>query len=87
MTELLSSEHIFSIIERYYAGCNEADAAKMMGCFNDDAVHYFPLGTHSAPWRSAKTIANKWVQCVENLGSRWTLDRILCQPETHESVV
>ncbi len=87
MTELLSSEHIFSIIERYYAGCNEADAAKMMGCFNDDAVHYFPLGTHSAPWRSAKTISNKWVQCVENLGSRWTLDRILCQPETHESVV
>ncbi len=87
MTELLSSEYFCSFIERYYAGCNEADAAKMMGCFNDDAVHYFPLGTHSAPWRSAKTISNKWVQCVENLGSRWTLDRILCQPETHESVV
>jgi hypothetical protein len=49
MTELLSSEYICSFIERYYAGCNEANAAKMMGCFTDDAVHYFPPGTHSAP--------------------------------------
>ena len=47
MTELLSSEYICSFIERYYAGCNEADAFKMMGCFTDDAVHYFPPGTHS----------------------------------------
>ena len=64
MTELLSSEYICSFIERYYADCNEADGAKMMGCFTDDAVHYVPLGTHSAPWRNAKTIVNLWVQCV-----------------------
>ena len=87
MAELLSSKYIFSFIERYYAGCNEADGAKMMGCFTDNAVHYFPPGTHSAPWRNAKTIVNIWAQCVEKLGSRWTLDRILCQPETLETLV
>ena len=87
MAELLRLEYICSFIERYYADCNEADGAKMMGCFTDDAVHYFPPVTHSSPWRNAKTIVNIWVQCVEKLGSHWTLDRILCQHETHESVV
>jgi ketosteroid isomerase-like protein len=59
MTELLSSEYICSFIERHYAGCNAADAAKMMSCFTDDAVHYFPPGTYSASWRNEKTIVNK----------------------------
>lgn len=87
MAKLLSSEHMHATIRRYYDGCNEADAAKMIGCFTPDAVHYFPPGTKSAPWRGAQTIANKWVWCVDNLGSRWTLDRVLCQPDTDEAVV
>ena len=49
MTELLSSEYNCSFIERYYADCNEADGAKMMDCFTNNAVHYFPPVTHSAP--------------------------------------
>jgi len=74
-------------IEAYYAGCNTADKARMTACFTPDAVHYFPPGTKSSPWVGSETIAEKWVWCVENLGSRWTLERVLCQPDTDEAVV
>ena len=84
---MLTPEHMRATIARYYAGCNAADAAEMTACFTPDAVHYFPPGTRSAPWTGAETIAQKWVWCVESLGSRWTLDRVLCQPETDEAVV
>lgn len=87
MTAPLSTPHMRATIERYYAGCNAADSAEMTACFTADAVHYFPPGTKSAPWRGAQTIADKWVWCVANLGSRWTLDRVLCQPDTDEAVV
>ncbi|MEK9725682.1 MAG: nuclear transport factor 2 family protein [Rhodospirillaceae bacterium] len=83
----LTPQDIRATIERYYAGCNAADIGEMTACFTTDGVHYFPPGTKSAPWRGARTIAEKWVWCVENLGSRWTLDRVLCQPETDEAVV
>lgn len=84
---MLTREHMRATIERYYAGCNAADTAEMTACFTPDAVHYFPPGTRSAPWNGAATIAAKWLWCVQNLGSRWTLDRVLCQPETDEAVV
>lgn len=87
MSTELTRDHMHETIARYYAGCNAADRAEMMACFTPDAVHYFPPGTKSAPWHGADTIADKWVWCVKTLGSRWTLDRVLCQPETDEAVV
>ncbi len=87
MASELSAQHMRATIERYYAGCNAADTGEMTACFTPDAVHYFPPGTPSAPWHGAENIAGKWVRCVDILGSRWTLDRVLCQPETDEAVV
>ena len=87
MSAKLTRDLMHQTIECYYAGCNGADKAKIMACFTADAVHYFPPGTKSAPWRGADVIADKWVWCAKNLGSRWTLDRVLSQPETDEAVV
>ena len=47
-----------------------------------DAVHYFPPGLPGAPWRGAEAIARGWIWCVETLGSRWTIERVLLGPPT-----
>ena len=51
---MLTADQMERVIRRYYDGCNEADVAKMAGCFTLDAVHYFPPGMPGAtiPWRA-----------------------------------
>ncbi len=66
-----------ALIRRYFDACNAADRAALVACFTPDAVHYFPPGLPEIPWCGAGTIANKWVWCVEDLGSRWTIERVL----------
>lgn len=70
-----------ALIRKYFDGCNEADAEKMVSCFEPDAVHYFP------PWRGARLIADKWVAAVANIGSRWTIDRIVCDARRFEAAI
>ncbi len=74
-------------IRRYFAACNAADAAALEACFTPDAVHYFPPGLPDIPWRGAQTIADQWRWCVEQLGSQWTIERVLVSPERHEAVI
>jgi ketosteroid isomerase-like protein len=64
-------------IRRYFDACNAADYNGLLDCFTKDAVHYFPPGLPDIPWRSADTIAKKWIWCVENLGSQWTIEKVL----------
>jgi len=75
------------LIRVYFDGCNEADVDKIVACFTEDAVHYFPPGMYEGPFRSARTIAAKWKFAVENFGSYWTVDRLLIQPLTWEAVM
>lgn len=82
------AEHPYAaLIRRYFAACNAADHDELQACFTPDAVHYFPAGLPEIPWRSAKTIAAKWVWCVENLGSQWTIEKILISHDSHEAVI
>lgn len=74
-------------IRRYFDACNEGDHAKLVSCFTADAVHYFPAGLPEVPWRGAETIAAKWVWCVENLGSQWTIEKILVSHDSDEAVI
>ena len=76
-----------AMIRDYFEACNAADLARLESCLAPDAVHYFPPGLPDIPWRGARTIAEKWRWCVENLGSRWTIEKILCDPETYEAVI
>ena len=72
-------------IRRYFDACNAADYNALTSCFTPDAVHYFPPGLPDIPWRSADTIAKKWIWCVENLGSQWTIEKVLVSG--HEAVI
>jgi ketosteroid isomerase-like protein len=76
-----------ALIRRYFAACNAADAEALVACFTPDAVHYFPPGLPGVPWRGAATIAQQWVWCVGNLGSAWTIEKILLSSDTHEAVI
>ena len=76
-----------ALIRRYFDACNAADLQRLVACFAADAVHYFPPGLPDIPWRGAETIARKWMWCVENLGSQWTIEKILVSPDAREAVI
>jgi hypothetical protein len=60
---------------------------RAMACFTFDAVHYFPPGLPDIPWRGADTISRRWIWCVENLGSQWTIEQFFCSSTTPEAVI
>jgi ketosteroid isomerase-like protein len=76
-----------TLIRRYFDACNAADYAALMSCFTLDAVHYFPPGLPEIPWRGADAIARKWIWCVENLGSQWTIEKVLVSHDSNEAVI
>lgn len=87
MTVAITPEHMEAEIRRYFVACNAGDYAALVSCFTPDAVHYFPPGLPEVPWRSADTIARKWVWCVETLGSQWSIEKILCSSTAPEAVI
>lgn len=74
-------------IRSYFDGCNEANAAKIMACFEADAVHYFPAGAPQGTFVGAQAIADGWLRAVANLGSIWTIDRIIVDAPRREAVI
>lgn len=83
----LSPHQRTALIRRYFAACNAGDYQALLACFTPDAVHYFPPGLPDVPWRGADAIACNWVRCVETLGSRWTIEKILCSADSDEAVI
>jgi hypothetical protein len=82
---MIERSRMEEVIREYYDGCNEADVEKMIGCFEEDAVHYFPAGAVQGTFVGRQAIAEGWASAVERLGSRWTIDR-LCIDETTAEV-
>lgn len=76
-----------ALIRRYFTACNAGDYNGLVACFTPDAVHYFPPGLPDTPWRGADRIAKGWVWCVKALGSRWTIENILCSSTRPEAVI
>lgn len=74
-------------IREYFDGCNEADARKIVGCMEPDATHYFPAGAPQGTFRGADAIAAGWVSAVRNLGSIWTIDRVLVDASRLQAVI
>jgi len=74
-------------IRTYFDGCNEADLEKMTACFTEDAVHYFPPGMYEGPWRGGRKIAEMWVHLVATIGSAWSIDRLIVDPESHQAAI
>lgn len=82
-----SSSGLEATIREYFDGCNEADMDKIMGCMEDDAVHYFPDGAPQGTFVGARALAQGWLTAVKNLGSVWTIDRIIVDSEKLEAVI
>ncbi len=87
MTPTLTPAHMEAAIRRYFDACNAADYAGLVSSFTPDAVHYFPPGLPDIPWRGADRIARQWIWCVENLGSCWTIEKVLCSSTAPEAVI
>lgn len=75
------------LVRSYFAACNSADVDAVAACFTPDAVHYFPPGMYGGPFRGARTIGERWHAAVQNLGSYWTIDRFLCDPDADQAVI
>lgn len=74
-------------IRGYFAACNAGELERIVPFFEPDAVHYFPPGMYGGPFRGAVTIARKWCDAVETLGSLWTVDQVICDPQGRRAVV
>jgi len=83
----ITPAYMEAAIRCYFDACNAGDYEALVSCFTPDAVHYFPPGLPEIPWRTADVIARKWVWCVENLGSQWTIEKILCSSSAPEAVI
>ncbi len=82
-----SASGLEATIREYFDGCNEANVEKMLSCFEPDAVHYFPAGAPQGTFAGATTIAQGWVNAVRNLGSIWTIDRVIVDAPRLEAVI
>ena len=80
-------ERMAAVIRRCFDAFNASDIDGMAACFVADAVHYFPPGTHDGPFQGARTIAQRWHAAGEAFGSYGTIDRMICDPTTHQAVV
>ena len=87
MSVTITPQYMEAAIRRYFDACNAADHEALMDCFTEDAVHYFPAGLPEIPWRGARTIADKWVWCAHELGSKWSIEKILCSSSEPEAVI
>ncbi|HZF16120.1 MAG TPA: nuclear transport factor 2 family protein [Steroidobacteraceae bacterium] len=76
-----------STIRTYFDGCNEANREKIIACMESDAVHYFPAGAPQGTFVGAKAIAEGWRRAVANLGSIWTIDRVIIDAPRLEAVI
>lgn len=83
----ITPAYMEAAIRRYFDACNAADYQALLDCFTEDAVHYFPPGLPDAPWRGNDVIARKWIWCVENLGSQWSIEKVLCSSSSPEAVI
>ncbi len=71
----------------YFDACNRADVEGVASFFTEDGIHYFPPGMYEGPFRGGRTIGEKWAWAVHNLGSHWTVDEVICDPETDRAVI
>lgn len=87
MSDGLTAEQMESAIRGYFDACNDADVDAIASYFTEDGVHFFPPGMYQGPFRGARTIGERWRGAVENLGSVWAIDEIICDPSTGRAVV
>ena len=74
-------------IRDYFDACNSGDIGRITSFFEPEGVRYFPPGMYEGPFIGAQVIARKWNKAVAALGSYWTVDQVICEPETRRAVI
>lgn len=74
-------------IRAYFDACNAGDPQRIADHFEADAVHYFPPGMYGGPFRGALEIGRRWQSAVQDLGSYWTVDHFIGEPESRRAVI
>lgn len=87
MSEQLTTETMEKAIRGYFDACNAGDVDAIASYFTEDGIHYFPPGMYQGPFRGAQTIGERWRGAVDNLGSVWAIDEIICDPSTGRAVI
>lgn len=81
------AEKAEALIRHYFDMCNSGDRQGLIDCFTEDGTHYFPPGLPGAPWRGAVAVADGWVWCVQTMGSKWTIEKVLAAADGSEAVI
>jgi SnoaL-like domain len=87
MSRGLTCEAMEQRIRGYFDDCNAGDVDRIAANFEPDGIHYFPPGTYEGPFRGARTIGEKWRTAVQVLGSYWTVDTVICDPNRRRAVI
>jgi len=89
MTDTAAMTHagMEALIRRYFDACNAADSQGIINCFVPDGVHYFPPGMYGGAFQGAEAIAARWVEAVRTLGSIWTIEQVITDPEHARAVI
>lgn len=74
-------------IRDYFEACNSGEPERIARYFEPDGVHYFPPGMYGGPFRGALEIGKRWQAAVQNLGSYWTVDQFIGEPESRRAVI
>lgn len=70
-------EAMVRTVHAYFDACNAASRERFAQVLADGCTHWFPPGT-GGPYRGRDAVADLWIGFVRRLGSRWTIDRIVC---------
>lgn len=71
---------LMTMVERYFEACNAADRELFREVLSEDCRHYFPAQA-GGPYLGREAIADLWQGFVRSHGSRWTIDRMVCDGE------
>jgi hypothetical protein len=74
-------------IRDYFDACNRGDVDGVASYFVPDGIHYFPPGMYGGPFRGGRAIGERWAWAVETLGSHWTVDHVITDPDTDRAVI
>src|SRR5260370_20952592 len=87
LTRDQKSAHMRELMTTYFGACNAGDADAIAACFVPGGTHYFPPGMYGGAWRGARVIGERWAHSVATRGSAWSVDRVICEPETYQAVI
>jgi hypothetical protein len=87
MDRPLNRDDLKRLTFEYYEACNAGDARRIESCFTTGAIHYSPAGASQRTFTDAAAIAAGWVDVVQRLDSRWTIDHLVVDVDNCEVAI